>query len=662
MASSNNKVWWIIGIVILIIVVVVIIVWVLDVNENKNNSTTYAKLNQACVVNKADSNTVPTCTTGLACIKTTPTNTTGVCKALVGGTCALDTDCAPSNGTCINNVCTTNTNSGGLNQPAPCLNSIFIPVNGICKANSGTACGQTSDCGVYGQQCVVTDAGNPSVKTCTAPKSVGQSCVYNDDCSSLYCDQTNFVCSINQNNEGNYGSTCVYYAPNNDYTNCIDIYDCQRDLANSNNTTTSVGICLAPVSTWPNNTTNRICSSSTNSCIPPSVCYNGLCVFPPENKLSCAASNSSGGCSKGFICDNSTKCIPTSGYPGVGSVWKIVQWIRTTNGQMGSWYPLETLPQPGTRPSFSSYTTNTGTMFIYSTDVSTNTYTSNQYSIKSYYKPYYLVYNGFISVLTLNFINSDNQSHNYIDVPYDIKFIPTTSGIKVGVLVRQYIFSNISPPVFQYRSWWVMLADLDITDINNPILNIYRPSYDVYITNVNIATIPTDFSLDLRSGRFGYNLTADSNYYLKSCPPNTTTDNLAINSTNSFSTQNLVPPITTPIYNLQFLTYAGLTNPGLTHFVSNLGFDISINDSSTIYGSADINKMSVTTYPTSLAEIEIFFTQTFNAVTNLYLVKGSNTVIMPVDVNASTIPNISILDSSVTNQLPNLYLLTTTAS
>jgi hypothetical protein len=672
--SGGSKIWIIIGVITLVIVVIIAIVWILDAMENKNNTTTFAKVNEACVTNTSDSTTVPICGTGLACIKTAGSNV-GVCKSIIGNSCVSTNDCV-AEGFCVNNICSTSEGGGGLNQPAPCNSITLVDVGGICKAVSGASCSQTSDCATFGQQCVVTNINNPSVKTCTNPKALGQPCVYNDDCTSLYCDPTSKVCSVNGGTDGNYGASCIYYAANNEYNNCVDIYKCQRDLANAYNTTTSVGICLPPVTSWPYNDPNqRICSSSSNSCIPPSVCYNGICIFPPDDKLSCAVSasvvgsgySSSGGCLKGFVCDNSTRCVPTSGYPGNGTVWKIVQWIRSINGQMGQWVPLQTLPLPGLRPSFTSYTpngTNSSTdIFIYTTDVSTNTYAVSQNSIKGFYKPYYLVYNGNVTELTLNFINSDNQSHTYVDVPYDIKFIPSNSGMKIAILVRQYLFTNINPPNFKYRSWWVMLATLDVTNPAIPILNIYRPSYNIYINNANLDTLPTNFDLDLRNGRFLYNLTDNSNYYLRECPINATTDNLAINNTGT-SIQALDISINPPVNDLQFVTYTPLAINSLISLGINTGDNIVLyNTGGVSYGETTVNKMNITTYPSSISEnLEILYTQTFNSITSLYLVKGENSVIMPVDVNINTIPNISILDSTVTNQLPNLYILTPTVS
>ena len=659
---SDSGTYTIVGIILLVIVIAVIIVLVLN-GQEESQPIPLATYNQTCVVYASDSVTVPVCSIGLSCIKSTSTSTTGTCKKNVGTICTNTIECVP-NLYCISGICS-EFQSGGLNQPAPCLPG-YVQVGDICKSGSGTSCSITEDCGVYSQQCVVTNVGNPLVKTCTVPKTDGQPCVYNDDCSSLYCNPETNLCSLNINPDGGLGSSCIYYSVNNNYTNCQETLACQRELANTNNTISSTGICLPTIDIWPANTTDTICNSNTNSCIPPSTCYNGECIFPPNFPLSCAVStttttnSSSGGCLTGYFCINNT-CVPSSGYPGVGSKWNVVEWIRSANGKMGYWSTLpsvtgpgivpiiNSLPEPGIRPSFSTYTSPTGPIIIYSPDVSTNNYDQNVT-----YNPYYIVQNGVQSILQINYVNTDAVTAFYADVPYLIKFIPSNVSMRIMVLTKQYLI-NTGNPTLNTSAWFVMTATL-----SNNILTVSRPNNSVYnsAAKIKLPDIPTDFNMDFRGlatqGRMMYNMGND--WWVKVCASPGTTNNFMIDL-NATKISTLIPPINPPVFDLQFLTSTDVSS--ITQLVVNTGANMDIYNSGITFGSSDITKMSVTSFA---PEFEIYFTQTHNSITTLNLVEGSNTVVMPVSVNYNTIPYISVMDFSLSTQLPNLYMLTTIAN
>jgi len=648
---SDNSTYSTIGVIILIIVITIVVVLIWN-NQEESQPPPLASYNEPCVSNTNDSNTIQLCSTGLTCIKTPITATTGVCKKNLGSICINTIECVP-NLFCISGICSEN-QSGGLNQPPPCSVG-YIDVDNICKAGSGISCSITSDCAVYSQQCVVTNVGNPNVKICTVPKGNGQPCIYNDDCSSLYCDPNTNVCTLNPTPSGGLSGSCLYYTPNNQYITCENTLYCQRDLANVTNTPSSTGICLPPVSSWPANNTNTICTSRTNSCIPPSTCYNGQCIFPLNFPLSCAVSttsttgSSSGGCLKGFSCVNSTTCVPSSGYPGAGTNWNLVEWIRSENEQMGYWNSLPVnLPEPGTRPSFTTFTDiNGSSIVIYSPDVSLNSYniSSNVVTIK----PYYILQNGILSDLIIKYVNSDSVLQLYIDIPYIIKFIPSNTSMKIIVLTNHFIY-NPSNPSLTEKSWYLMTATL-----NGNTLTVVRPSFNsaIITSKVVYPAIPTNFNLDFRDlGRMMYNL-GDS-WYIRQCIANGITDNYPINL-DAENVDTLLNPILQPIFDLQFLTNTDEIQL-ITQLVINKGTNIELYNMNINFGTPDINKMSVTTYPD---EFEILYTRTFNGVTSLNLVEGSNSVVMPVDINSKTIPNISV---TLVNQLPKLYILTTTVT
>jgi hypothetical protein len=627
--SNDNNIYTIIGIILLAIIITVIIVIILNQQEN-SQPLPLAKYNEICVVNAADSTTVSTCDTGLACIKNNTTSITGVCKQILGTSCIDTVECVP-NTFCNSGICST-TQNGGLNQSPPC-NIGLMNINNICKIVSGGNCSITADCGVYGQQCVVTNVGNPAVKTCTVPKPTGELCIYNQDCASLFCDPTTNTCSGQQNNDGNLGSLCVYYAANNTYINCQEIYKCQRDLANVINNTTSNGVCLPPVITWPANNTNNICSSDTNSCIPPSICYNGQCVFPINNPLSCSPTDSTGGCLTGFTCDNKTTCLPTTGYPGNGTNWNIVQWVRSVNGQMGWWNPLTSVPSPGINPSFSSYTSISDNIFIYCPDTSQTDISNDFY----YQSQFYIIRNGTLSNLTINFNGNTNL------VIYLIKFIPSNNNIKIRALI--YDING---------GWYCAPATLNFNT-----LTINSPTKFPTYQSLKI----TDFNMDCRGdvGRWMYCVN-NTDYYITTCPIDGSTNDYLIDINKATNINNLPVPITGPVFDLQFITYANLTEYSIDQLVVDNGNSIYLYQTDAKFGSFDISKMYVTTAPISNNNLEIMFIQIHNGLLSLYLVEGENTVIMPVQINNKTLINMSVLDANLSNQNPNIYILTSTAS
>ena len=165
------------------------------------------------------------CTDGAFC------NSSGVCVQLLaaGGACDSTDDCA-----------------AGLS----CANSLCTP-----RAELGKPCVTDDDCASLGTYC----QGAPGATVCSAPAGRGQSCVYADCISELYCNPTTQLCgdfvAIGQpclpGGEINCvaGATCdsstaLCVAKSANGVSCSQGFTCASNFCTA--TSTTAGVCAAP--------------------------------------------------------------------------------------------------------------------------------------------------------------------------------------------------------------------------------------------------------------------------------------------------------------------------------------------------------------------------------------------------------------------------------
>ena len=427
------------------------------------------------------------CDVGLVCVKINENDSTGFCKKAEGQSCTSVYECEPNLKLCSKGVCAA-TITGGINQEPPCLSNL-IEENGVCKVPLGGKCNITNDCynsSLY--QCVTNDFSNPNSKTCNIPYENGAKCLANSDCETNNCDTSNAAannglgtCQPSGDMSGDLGATCLYYQAKDQDTACQNNLGCNLVDFNLNN-----GVCLPLIYSWPNNSFLPECTS--NSCIAPSICINSTCVFPTSDPLSCQLGVSSGYCLNNYTClDN--ECLPNSGYPGIGDNWRLIQWIRSKNNEMGYWNPLEYLEEPGTRPSLTSFDHNAGTDIIYARDVSIHTSTSYNYI---------RITNQTQNNLALVFIKPSDWNFygiNPLTTPYNIHYTTTTTNMYISLLVSiEAIGFGTIPVILRY---------ILIGTINNNTATFTLPTADTFIGDFDIPNtmpteIPKNFAIDLR--------------------------------------------------------------------------------------------------------------------------------------------------------------------
>jgi hypothetical protein len=578
------------------------------------------------------------CEAGLICDKIASTDETGICRKKLGQPCTSVYECSSDAKICFNGFCSA-TITGGINQPPPCINNL-ISEDGLCKVPVGGSCSYSTDCfnsSVY--QCVTLDLNNPSSTVCTIPYENGQNCLVDSDCASNNCSVNNSmgVCQPEGNFSGEFGSSCLYYQAQNQNSACQSTYSCNLDLFS--NTNTDIGVCLRPVYTWPNNTTANECI--TNSCITPSICYDGICKFP-DDPLSCAKGVSSGNCISNFNCVND-RCEPNFGYPGVGNTWKIVQWVRSVNNEMGYWNPWIYLDPPGSRPSVTSYDHSAGTTFIYAPDVSSHT---------TVLYNYYQIINQTTNKLTINYIYPSDWNISAFIVPYNVHYTSNDTTVYVALMVSITVIpSGVGTRTINY---------VVFGNVSNNILTVTLPAYSdlsSYFSRTNLMPtgVPKDFTVDLRGLlRIGVIFPTREIY------------------AGSINTTEIKPValfyylgaiyrfFNDPGIAINFYDYKGVI-PNFNYFVYATANNVEVFPTTISYGVPTILNMNSTTRTSDTGDIEVLFTSSVGGNTLLNYAYGENWVTLPIDIPTNAIPLISLIDPLLNSisRFPNLFVFTT---
>lgn len=282
------------------------------------------------------------CGTGLTCVRYSNDVDWGICKTSIGAPCNNLSQCVPNAAVC-STVCSI-TQTGGLNQSAPCNQGLSPNKDGICKYDVGQeGCVTSSDC--TSNSCLATINSDGSViKVCNALQIDGSLCNTNIDCLSGNCSTLyningpvgNF-CQPVGTNSGDVGAACGIGI---NIPNCSDGYACYKDITN---TIDEYGTCQVEVSEWPSYCTNN------NPCLSPSICWNGDCVMPRTNteyKTNYCGIKTTGTCITGYLCGNDSVCNPisTAPYPSIGldgnyKKWYMFKWIPSTT-EVGYWSPI----------------------------------------------------------------------------------------------------------------------------------------------------------------------------------------------------------------------------------------------------------------------------------------------------------------------------------
>lgn len=420
MPSNNYSLspYIIILIVVFLIFIIIIIIWVIILRMKRESiskpQTTNAGYGSRCSIKPID---VPTiydpqqCSEDLTCVQYDINSNWGICKTSLGQPCNTLNQCVPNAVICLN-VCS-ETYTGGLNQIGPCNPGLIIDSDGLCKYNIGyQGCNKSSDC-VYGS-CVFD---SNLIGTCKPQFDDGTQCNVNSDCLNNNCSG-NLIkyCQPPDIISGEINSACSSNI--NTGPQCGNDLGCFQDFGTSS---ADFGICRSIVKSWPSTCNNE-------ACIPPTICYNGNCVYPETiSKFETNSCSITGVCSKGYTCNNNN-CIPDSEVPFISNNWGILKWI-------GYWEKIATIiriPTSGTNLTISN------NIAIYNSEQGWIGLPLNGQS--NYY---------FINVVITNV---DNYLRNIIDIQFTpnsgllitYSLTPLIGGIAI---YKSYLF-DVIPPVF----------------------------------------------------------------------------------------------------------------------------------------------------------------------------------------------------------------------
>lgn len=535
-------------VIIFIIFLIIAITWSIILKAPTVDITpsqlTFAGYSSRCLLPKkiltSDSTPTPNlpahypprpCAEGLTCIQNSESTEYGICKVSTGELCKSVVQCVPGTVVC-NGICLS-TYSGGLNQEGPCIQSNLVEdSNGICKLiEDSPGCHFDTDC--LDSKCNYKDG----ILTCIKPRLSGSVCTKNYQCDSNNCSFG--YCQPSQIITGEIGAFCNIYqncSTGNCQPTCNSGLSCYKDIAingtydfegslQSVGGATDFGVCTDNVYIWPENQ----CSSSSG-CIAPSVCWNGVCVFPrsidkfsPNSCVSTALQDSlitTGKCINGYICDGSD-CIPKVGsnvpYKNENNKYSLFQWDH--NG-IGEWKSLNILSDsqiPIESPTLTSVALPQGNLIIYQsitgfqiilpllnkifplkaaglfTQPQTNIIYDPQPNILFTLKSISLTPGGGILVgysLTINSVIID-RGYLFDTIPPVFLNLPSSEITEYTLIVPIYTntLSNNANDWFQYPSQIILMS---IDDIPDAISNMRLLLLDL-IGNLYIGVFTADF-------------------------------------------------------------------------------------------------------------------------------------------------------------------------
>lgn len=434
----------VICLVIIVIFVGIIIYWLIrnskpyTINDTVKGLYDYAQLGQLCATNRTgtaigeNSTLLPgyfqpqNCDKGLACIPISNNSEYGYCKSKLDNYCTNVYDCAPpsyaggagtsifcSGGICAQiplgvlfSSCSDSNGTVGLQCDTVDLN--LICSNGTCLGNLGFGCTSQNEC-ASGLFCDTT------VNQCIAPilpteACDGDYCTTGFGCTGGVCETLFSIAGTKQffaPQPGEIGAFC------NPGPSATSPYSCNNNLICNIDTflnaptispgvtgiftgVTGFGLCSNPLLPAGNS-----CSSIGNACIPPLVCYDGVCQGPVvggTEDINYCGVNSTGICDLTglYTCVNercqpniSGLCNGSTGFCNTGNctgnklgIFTLDRSGITGTPNIGLWQYLD-LPVGETGPSNQSTLSTFQNMII---DVNGNPITKT----KCIYYPYYM--------------------------------------------------------------------------------------------------------------------------------------------------------------------------------------------------------------------------------------------------------------------------------
>lgn len=362
----SDVLYILLAVTVVIVFIVIVAIWLINDSKPFNSDATikgfydFAQLNQRCVAQGAqkEESFLPTffqpqtCAKGLSCLLANTTDTYGFCKADIGTSCNTVYDCYPSTTNpiyCSGGICSATSNGSLFSSCTPgttgglqCDISLGLQCSniGVCLFQDGFPCTGSNEC--IGGGCAIDGV----TGVCVSQYTPAGSCAF-DYCESGFgC--TGAICEPLYSGvpayPGTKGSFCSIplYNPLDPYPlPCNDGLICNFDadlLAPSNYPgITGYGLCDVP-----NRPITFSCNSLGGACIPPSVCYDGLCQAPKvENigDINYCGLGSSNSCGSDYECNEAYQCVPTTLRGICNGVTGICTFGTCSNNQMGMFTP-----------------------------------------------------------------------------------------------------------------------------------------------------------------------------------------------------------------------------------------------------------------------------------------------------------------------------------
>lgn len=345
---TNDIIIIIVAIIVLLVFSAIVIYWYISSNKDYvidksiEGQYTLAALNQRCTVGNTQQNVTllpqyfepQPCGYNLECVLGDSGAVYGTCKSVIGGICNSIYDCAPNPNMPVycNNTCNGVTGgvlfsscgfSGSVGGGNVCDASLgLVCVKGTCLYEDGKQCNNSLEC--QGGLCAPLNGVTGATGYCLSPIPPAQPC-YVDYCQSGFgCDlsgQTPGYCQPKPKTgtiiSGKRGAFCniPLYPGGSNTLSCDAGLICNFE-ADTMTPSVYPGITGYGLCDIPNIPAATQCSSVGGACIPPNVCYDGICQAPRENAIGFPNINYCGYgsttvCGDGYECV-SDYCLPNS--------------------------------------------------------------------------------------------------------------------------------------------------------------------------------------------------------------------------------------------------------------------------------------------------------------------------------------------------------------
>lgn len=362
----SDVLYILLAVTVVIVFIVIVAIWLINDSKPFNSDETikgfydFAQLNQRCVAQgeQKEESFLPTffqpqtCASGLTCLLAQSTDTYGFCKADIGTSCNTVYDCFPSLTNqifCSGGICSATSNGSLFSACTPgstgglqCDISLGLQCAniGVCLFEDGFPCTGPNEC--VGGGCAIDGVTGICVSKYTpAGNCAFDYCESGFGCTGGICEPLYSGVPAAPGSQGSFCSIPLYNLLDPDPLSCNEGLVCNFDadtLTPSNYPgITGYGLCDIP-----NRPITYTCNSLSGACIPPSVCYDGVCQAPKVGgigDINYCGLGSSNECGPDYQCNEAYQCVPSTLKGICNGVTGICTFGTCSNNQMGIFTP-----------------------------------------------------------------------------------------------------------------------------------------------------------------------------------------------------------------------------------------------------------------------------------------------------------------------------------